>query len=1161
MDDDEDWYCSGKCMHVAVFLNKLEGKRLPVAGGCNCTFEVTKYRKGDKASEGTVASALRILHSCFRPVVMEDGSDMIVNLCHSTCSEGDDGGFDYSGFRVMVLREGRHAVAVATLRVFGTEFAEIPFVATKSGHRRRGHCRRLFRVIEEILRSAKVQQLLIPSIKKLMKFWEEKFQMRKVPAKEVEKLEEYIILPDLASSVLMRKEICKKTRERDYGLGYCPETDGCIPQESGLHFPTGKKAPEKTGCHNLREESTKSPINSDMPFWFYQSSEVPHSICSKRTRGRKGGNKEGASSTTMDGPTSKQILVASLYQASGKPSSAHRPQGEQLCNDAVPAEEEEQRVSKRSMMAPHSPAPDPCQLRAGDSSREQIGNTEATTASPTGDANRETPMSASHVVDMDLELCKDTTSAEEEEQQASKRSMMAPHSPAPDPCQLHAGDSSREQMGNAEATTASPTGDANRQTPMSVSHAVDMDLELCKDAAPVEEEEQRVFKQSMMAPHSPAPDLSQLRAGVSSREQIGKTGATTVPPAGDANRQTPMSASPGFGPSGRSPDSRCCASSLCPGLVQLPDAQERVEEDSCNLKNWASGDGFFSFEALLEGGEIGRDANRGSNSKFMDGFSFQALPEGDGLGPTTNEGSTWECKPLPECPCPLEEEGTIDPVCMIGRESSTLVISQNDINSGEYLQRQSMCELDINCPQTPAYGPPSFHVHIEEVGSLVTMEEMDDEGAHVIISSFQMAGRELETIKPLIEAAGMKTDSRKVVKVTINVHCIGESGDSMTAGAGFSAASVKTLDLADNRLTAGMTTDNLSQNMDEGPDSGNKQINETGESDMPTTKGSMCALGGDEVEPEEGHLTAERKVLDDQLAESMQMGDLPTAGAKIDDLSYQEATPFAGDHEIEDLRDLPTARDSACEERVSMAGMEPQGGLGTHHVDRRDLTEVAWFGDSEGVHAGHPSEHSKKTPCNSSCDHDDEHAATESQMPDPLESEEITDCEPMQHADLCLEWSEIVQSALETWQTVPPGVRTNKQQGEADGFLLKDGRIFLDMEQMQHELEALLGCMSPEVSKVVHRKVSQVRLKAEETLKKKLAEKDDEISQVRSKAEETLKKKLAEKDDEIRLLQQQLRASQAVRRCAHPEMSSMIKPHNLHHADNCCQTKLLLIEE
>lgn len=48
----------------------------------------------------------------------------------------------------MVLKRSAQVVSVATLRVFGTRFAELPFVATRQGHRRAGNCRLLVQVRE-----------------------------------------------------------------------------------------------------------------------------------------------------------------------------------------------------------------------------------------------------------------------------------------------------------------------------------------------------------------------------------------------------------------------------------------------------------------------------------------------------------------------------------------------------------------------------------------------------------------------------------------------------------------------------------------------------------------------------------------------------------------------------------------------------------------------------------------------------------------------------------------------------------------------------------------------------------------------------------------------------------------------------------------------------
>ena len=49
-------------------------------------------------------------------------------------------------FRVLLLRKRGQLVSAAAVRAFGAKFAEVPFVATRDGYRREGHCRRLMQV-------------------------------------------------------------------------------------------------------------------------------------------------------------------------------------------------------------------------------------------------------------------------------------------------------------------------------------------------------------------------------------------------------------------------------------------------------------------------------------------------------------------------------------------------------------------------------------------------------------------------------------------------------------------------------------------------------------------------------------------------------------------------------------------------------------------------------------------------------------------------------------------------------------------------------------------------------------------------------------------------------------------------------------------------------
>ena len=57
------------------------------------------------------------------------------------------------------------------ISVFGPDFAEVPFLATADGHRRRGHARRLLATLEGLLRAAGVGSLAVPAVKSLLGMW------------------------------------------------------------------------------------------------------------------------------------------------------------------------------------------------------------------------------------------------------------------------------------------------------------------------------------------------------------------------------------------------------------------------------------------------------------------------------------------------------------------------------------------------------------------------------------------------------------------------------------------------------------------------------------------------------------------------------------------------------------------------------------------------------------------------------------------------------------------------------------------------------------------------------------------------------------------------------------------------------------------------------
>ncbi|KAK9789012.1 hypothetical protein WJX73_004644 [Symbiochloris irregularis] len=210
----EDWYCSEACCQVACLLEGMEGDLTVIDGGHS--IELIRYATCNKGQQNAVDSALRIFRSCFGPVTLDDGRDMLEMICHGFETPDDqaidsqEDVYDFTGFRIVVLRAHSTIVTVATLRLFGCDFAEMPFVATREGHRRNGYLSMMLKGIEHMLRLLGVQYLVVPSVPSVARqVWLPRFGFVPLTQQEADALEDRILLPDPASTELLKKRICK----------------------------------------------------------------------------------------------------------------------------------------------------------------------------------------------------------------------------------------------------------------------------------------------------------------------------------------------------------------------------------------------------------------------------------------------------------------------------------------------------------------------------------------------------------------------------------------------------------------------------------------------------------------------------------------------------------------------------------------------------------------------------------------------------------------------------------------------------------------------------------------------------------------------------------------------------------------------------------------
>ncbi|KAG6421393.1 hypothetical protein SASPL_117944 [Salvia splendens] len=261
----DNWFCGDGCSQVYNGLQSRVGLENLLSDGFSWTLLrcIPSDQKVHSAQQvmalraecnSKLAVAITIMEECFLPMVdIKTGIDMIPQVIYNWGSQFAR--LNYSGFFTVVLEKDDAVLCVASIRIHGVKVAELPLIATCSRYRRQGLCRRLINAIEEMLKSLKVEKLVISAIPDLVDTWTLGFGFERVEEEEMQSLSKTNLM--VFPGAVWLKKMLYDNHSTDERNGSCDDLDSIDvgAHESG---PNAEQEPSVDSFATIEDCDTTS---------------------------------------------------------------------------------------------------------------------------------------------------------------------------------------------------------------------------------------------------------------------------------------------------------------------------------------------------------------------------------------------------------------------------------------------------------------------------------------------------------------------------------------------------------------------------------------------------------------------------------------------------------------------------------------------------------------------------------------------------------------------------------------------------------------------------------------------------------------------------------------------------------------------------------------